>query len=178
MEEQEKKPSPALVKLRRERERYYNKLNKELTFIREWMLPILEERAEKYTNPLVFAKYLFKKEGLSRVQNLKDKIYSTKDCFEERYEVLREIYKGRFGHFDEKSLFKKYESMVERKSNLRKRVEKVEKIKINASIFEKKRAKRVLEEVTEELERRERAIQDVLTEFKRRKIDLERHYMK
>jgi hypothetical protein len=175
-ENQNKKNSPELVKLRSERQRYYNKLNKELTFIREWMLPILEDRAKKYSNPLVFAKYVFKKEDFSRLNLLKDKIYSTKDCFKERYEVLREIYKGRFGHFDEKSLFKKYESMVNRKNDLRKRAEKVKNIKENASIFEQKRAKKILENVVEELERRERAINDVLVEFGRRKINLEHYY--
>jgi hypothetical protein len=168
--------SKELSKLRREREKYYNGVNKELTFIRDWMLPILEEREAKYSNPFVLLKYSFKKEGIYRVNNLKDKIGSTKDCFEERYDILREIYKARFNHFPKKDLLKKYESMVNRREDLKKRLSKVEIMSKSASILKKKRVKNLSTDISEEIERRERAIKDVIVEFKRRNISLEQEY--
>jgi len=142
------------------------------------MIPILKEREDKYYSPLLLLRYFLKPEKTYKLKELKEKISLTKDCFEERYYVLREIYKGRFEHFDKENLMKKYEEMINRKRDLKDRIKLVKDIKKNTNLFEKKRAKRLLEDITEELERRERAIKDVLTEFKRRKIDLEQHYMK
>jgi hypothetical protein len=168
--------SKELTKLRREREKYYNGVNKELTFIRDWMLPILEERADKYSNPLILLKYAFQKDGIYRVNNLKDKIHATENCFKERYEILRDIYRARFNHFPREKLLNKYENMVHRREDLKKRLSKVENMSKSASILKKKRVKNLSTDISEEIKRRQRAIDDVLVEFKRRNISLEHEY--
>lgn len=158
-----------------EKENYFNEVNRELKNIRKYR-EILEERADKYSRVFVLARYLLTPKNFSRIKSIKNNIYGIDNCLEERYDVLRTIYKGRFKHFPEDNLFKKYEAMIKRREDLKNRYYELANMKENSPRKNKKRLEEISEEVLDELKRRERAINDAVKEFSRRGINLEQYY--
>jgi len=161
---------------KKDKDQYFQKIHDEMIYIRNYM-PLLEKRADKYTNIFVFAKYLFNSEKLSKVKSLKDKLSSLDDCFDEKYELLRKIYEARLNHFTDDELIEEYEKITLRREDWKKRLEEVNGIKERNGNRNNKRIKKLSGDITEEIERRDRARKDALVEIYRRKIDLEKYYM-